>query len=390
MKIFPLLCLLLPAVQCYDQEVLSVSGRKHHLDDSASLKHANRLLRHHPLIDTHNDFPMLLAFDKKGKINNLDIYHLNNSHTDISRIEKGHLMGQFWSVYTECEATDDNQVLAAMESIDAVKRMVQLHPKTFQLVTSTKQFKKAFRNRRVASMMGMEGGQMIGNSMAALRTFYDLGIRYMTLTHNCHLPWVESCCDPNPPPFEKGLGLTEFGKKIVGEMNRLGMMVDISHVAHSTMNAVLDITKAPVLFSHSSSHALCEIERNVPDSVLSRLASSEVDGVVMVNFYNRFVTCGPDATLYDVADHIDHIGKVAGRDKVGIGADYNGIEITPTGLEDVSKYPDLFAELIERGWSDHELVGLAGRNLLRVWKGVERARDALEDELPSEDRLDDF
>ncbi|KAI8088901.1 renal dipeptidase family [Halteromyces radiatus] len=384
MKIWSLICLALPLSQCYEQHVLNTYDS----EDSTSLDHANKLLRHHPLIDTHNDFPMLLAFDKKGKINDLDIYHLNNSHTDISRIEKGHLMGQFWSVYTECEAKQDNQVLKAMESIDAIKRMVRLHPKTFQLVTSTKQFKKAYRHRRVASMMGMEGGQMIGNSMAALRTFYDLGVRYMTLTHNCHLPWVESCCDPNPPPFKKGTGLTEFGKKIIGEMNRLGMMVDISHVAHSTMNSVLDVTKAPVLFSHSSSYAFCQIERNVPDSVLERLAT--VDGVVMVNFYNRFVKCGPDATLLDVADHIDHIGKIAGRDKVGIGADFNGIDLTPTGLEDVSKYPDLFAALVERGWTDQELIGLAGKNLLRVWKGVERVRDELDYELPAEDLLEDF
>ncbi|ORX55131.1 hypothetical protein DM01DRAFT_1362757 [Hesseltinella vesiculosa] len=303
--------------------------------------------------------------------------NIKGSHTDLTKIKKGHLTGQFWSVFTECEAQDDNQVLMALESIDAVKRMVQLHPKTFQLAMDTKDFKKAYRHGRVASMMGMEGGQMIGNSLAALRNFYDLGIRYMTLTHNCHTPWAESCCDPADPPFEKGLGLTAFGEKVIAEMNRLGMMVDISHVSHATMNAVLNVTQAPVLFSHSSSHALCAIERNVPDTVLQRLKDENIDGVIMVNFYNRFVRCGAEATLQDVADHIEHIASVAGRDKVGLGADYNGIEITPVGLEDVSKYPDLFAEMVRRGWSDEDLIGLAGQNLLRVWKGVEVVRDQL-------------
>lgn len=175
-------------------------------------------------------------------------------------------------------------------------------------------------------------------------------------------------------------------------MNRLGMMVDISHVSHATMNAVLNVTRAPVLFSHSSSNTLCNIERNVPDSVLQRL--NETDGVVMVNFYNTFVQCDPDkeATLADVADHIEHIASVAGHHRVGLGADYNGIQSTPKGLEDVSHYPDLFAELIRRGWSDEQLIGLSGRNLLRVWRKVEEVRDYIEstNELPSESKIEDF
>lgn len=213
----------------------------------------------------------------------------------------------------------------------------------------------------------------------------------LQLTHNCHTDWAESCCDPNPPPFPKGEGLTSFGKKLVLEMNRLGMMVDISHVSHATMHAVLNTTRAPVLFSHSSSHALCPIERNVPDEVLRRL--EETDGVVQINFYNRFVNCDfPDepATLKDVADHIEHIASVAGKHRVGLGADYNGIEVAPDGLEDVSKYPELFAELIRRGWTHDELKGLAYKNLLRVWEKVEKVSKKLrKKELPKETRIDD-
>ncbi|KAF7724198.1 dipeptidase 1 (renal) [Apophysomyces ossiformis] len=353
----------------------------------AALDHANRLLAKHALIDTHNDFPMLLTENFEGKINHLNLTRLEDTHTDIERLHKGHLTGQFWSVYYDCDDMEANQVVKAMESIDVVKRMVGLYPDTFELVTTSQQFQTAFKRGRIGSMLGMEGGQMIGNSIAALRTFYDLGIRYMTLTHNCHTPWSESCCDSNPPPFKKGLGLTGFGKKIVLEMNRLGMMVDISHVAHATMHAVLDVTKAPVLFSHSSSHALCPIERNVPDEVLKRL--EETDGVVMVNFYNDFVQCDPsvEATISDVADHIEYIAQIAGHHRVGLGADYDGIDKTPRGLEGVDKYPQLFAELILRGWTDDELIALAGGNLLRVWRGVERVRDSLSKELPEESRL---
>ncbi|KAI8075561.1 hypothetical protein BDF21DRAFT_439421 [Thamnidium elegans] len=334
-----------------------------------ALEHAHKLLRHYPLIDTHNDLPMSLAFDFKGKINNMNLTKLDWGHTDITRIREGQLSGQFWSIYYDCEDTKSNQILKAMESIDVTKRMVNLYPETFQLATNTRQFQRAIRHGRVASMMGIEGGQMIDSSMVALRQFFELGVRYMTVR----------------------LGLTEFGKKIILEMNRLGMMVDISHVAHATMHAVLDVTRAPVLFSHSSSHALCPIERNVPDTVLKRL--DETDGVVMVNFYNSFVQCdvNKEATLADVADHVEYIASVAGRHRVGLGADYNGIERTPEGLEDVRKYPDLFAELVRRGWSDEELIGLAGKNLLRVWKKVERiSSDIAEKELPSEERLEEY
>jgi membrane dipeptidase len=182
--------------------------------------------------------------------------------------------------------------------------------------------------------------------------------------------------------------LTNFGRKIVKEMNRLGMFVDISHVAHATMHAVLDVTEAPVLFSHTSSHALCPIERNVPDSVLRRL--NETDGVVMVNFYSSFVECDSSkrATLSQVADHIEHIAAIAGRDKVGLGSDFNGIDVTPVGLEDVSKYPELIAELLRRGWSDEDAKGVAGGNLLRIWRGVEVVRDKLVDRFPDESYIE--
>ncbi|KAI8143759.1 membrane dipeptidase-domain-containing protein [Fennellomyces sp. T-0311] len=357
--------------------------------ENSYLQQANKLLKKHPLVDTHNDWPLYFAFLKGGKINDLDLTHLDEGHTDIERLEQGHVGGQFWSIYYVCEMKDENQLIWAMRAIDSTKRMIEKYPETFQYVTNTHDYKRAQRHSKLASMMGLEGGQYLYNSVATLRQLYELGIRYMTLTHNCHTDWAESCCDPNPPPFEKGLGLTTFGKQLVKEMNRIGMMVDISHVAHSTMHAVLNVTRAPVLFSHSSSNALCPIERNVPDTVLKRL--DETDGVVMVNFYNRFVQCdypNTPATLQDVADHIDHIASVAGRHRVGLGADYNGIEVTPDGLEDVSKYPDLFAELLHRGWTKKELKGLSSGNLLRVWKRVEEISEELEDELPFEEDVE--
>ncbi|KAI7897854.1 membrane dipeptidase-domain-containing protein [Cokeromyces recurvatus] len=343
-----------------------------------AIDHAHKLLGHNPVIDTHNDLPLHLAFVYNGKINHLNFTHFDWGHTDIERLRRGQVGGEFWSIYYECEDSKANQVLKAMENIDVIKRMINLYPDTFHLAVHPKEFQRAMRRGKIASAMGIEGGQMIANSMVALRQLYEAGARYMTLTHNS---------------FEKGLGLTEFGKEIVREMNRLGMMVDISHVAHSTMHAVLNVTRAPVLFSHSSSHALCPIERNVPDAVLKRL--HETDGVVMVNFYNAFVQCTDPtrkATLSDVADHIEHIAAVAGHDRVGLGADYNGIEETPVGLEDVSKYPDLFAELIRRGWSDDDLIGLAGKNFLRVWKKVELVKRKLAKlgELPSESRIEDY
>ncbi|CAO3695299.1 unnamed protein product [Umbelopsis ramanniana] len=267
--------------------------------------------------------------------------------------------------------------------------MVQRYPETFQLAGSVAEYEEAIKNGRIASMQGIEGGQTIDSSMSALRQFYDAGVRYMTLTHNCHTPWAESQSPATEYPFPKGTGLTDFGRKIVKEMNRIGMFVDISHVAHATMHAVLDTTSAPVLFSHTSANALCPIERNVPDTVLRRL--NETDGVVMVNFYSKFVECDESkrATLSDVADHIEHIASIAGRDKVGLGSDFNGIDLTPVGLEDVSKYPYLIAELLKRGWSDEDVKGVAGANLLRIWRGVELARDKLSDVLPDESELNE-
>ncbi|KAI8576746.1 hypothetical protein K450DRAFT_255381 [Umbelopsis ramanniana AG] len=365
------------------QEQIPVSPKP-----SSYLARANTLLEQQPVIDTHNDWPIFLKFYYKGKLNNIDLTHMTNeSHTDIERLRKGHVGGQFWSIFYPCEDKEANQVKEGLELIDLVKRMVQRYPDTFQLAGSVAEYEDAIKNGRIASMQGIEGGQIIDSSMSALRQFYDAGVRYMTLTHNCHTPWAESQSPATEYPFPKGTGLTDFGRKIVKEMNRIGMFVDISHVAHSTMHAVLDTTSAPVLFSHTSANAICPIERNVPDSVLRRL--NETDGVVMVNFYSRFVECDESkrATLSDVADHIEHIASIAGRDKVGLGSDYNGIDLTPVGLEDVSKYPYLIAELLKRGWSDEDVKGVAGANLLRIWRGVELVRDKLSDVLPDESEL---
>ncbi|RUS12744.1 hypothetical protein BC937DRAFT_87125, partial [Endogone sp. FLAS-F59071] len=305
------------------------------------------------------------------------------------------LTGQFWSVYFPCELhalpVDHNPVFRALETIDTIKRMSALHPDTFRFVRSTAEFEHAFNQGKISSMLGVEGGHHIADSMATLRQFAELGVRYLTLTHNCHTRWAESCCDPGPPPpFGSERGLSTFGEKVVGELNRLGVFVDISHVSHAAMRAVLRVTKAPVLFSHSSAYALCPIQRNVPDDVL--VALRRTDGVVMVNFYSRFIRCdGKRATVEDVANHVQHIASVAGKEHVGLGSDFDGIDVTPIGLEDVSKYPNLISEMLRRGWTDKEVVALAGGNLLRIWKGIEKVRDQLEEQgvLPEEARVDD-
>jgi membrane dipeptidase len=316
---------------------------------------------------------------------------------------------QFWSVFIPGEIRDSGYAKVQLEQIDIARRMVERYPEALSLATTASDVTAAFRNGRIGALLGMEGGHAIENSLGALRSYYRLGVRYMTLTHNVTLDWADAAMD-----VPRHNGLTPFGKEVVREMNRLGMIVDISHVTPKVMHDVLDVTEAPVMFSHSSAMALTDHPRNVPDDVLRRLGKN--GGVVMVTFIPAFVsqpvanwelrlselTRGkppaeaarigaefgrsnpkPVATLKDVADHIDHVRKTAGVDGVGIGSDFWGDPEMPKGLEDASRFPHLFAELIRRGWSDADLIKLAGGNILRVMRGTEVAAARIQRRRPA-------
>jgi membrane dipeptidase len=315
--------------------------------------------------------------------------------TDIDRLHAGHAGAQFWSVYIPGDLTGMTMARAQAEQIDIAKRIIAKYPDVFVETRTAADIRRAFAQKKIGSLIGMEGGHAIENSLALLRMDYDLGARYMTLTHNVTLDWADAALGAQTHG-----GLTKFGKEVVREMNRLGMLVDLSHVSPGTMSSALDVSEAPVIFSHSSARALVDHARNVPDSILRRLPAN--GGVVMVTFVPGFVSPEfhdyetrldafraankgdsaavrewaksnprPKATLAQVADHIEHVRKVAGVDHVGIGSDFDGIGVAPEGLEDVSKFPALFAELARRGWSDSDLRKLAGENVLRVLERAE-------------------
>lgn len=364
-----------------------------------ALIRARRILKASPLIDGHNDLPWVIREDKRAP-RDVDAYDLRkrtSGDTDLQRLRSGQVGAQFWSVFIPGDIKDSGYARVQLEQIDIARRMIQRYPEALTLATTSSGITAAFRTGRIASLLGMEGGHAIENSLGALRAYYRLGVRYMTLTHNVTLDWADAAMD-----VPRHNGLTPFGKEVVREMNRLGMIVDISHVTPKVMHDVLDIADAPVMFSHSSARALTDHPRNVPDDVLRRLAGN--GGVVMVTFIPAFVsqavanwelrlsqlTSGtppaeasritaefstanpkPVATLKDVADHVDHVRRTAGIDHVGIGSDFWGDPEMPTGLEDASRFPYLFAELIRRGWSDVDLVKLAGGNMLRVMHRTE-------------------
>ena len=306
-----------------------------------------------------------------------DLRHRTSGHTDIPRLRSGGVGAQFWSVYVPSAAVEEGAARVQLEEIDIARQMIAAYPDHLELALSPSDVERVFGAGKIASMLGMEGGHAIENSLGSLRAFYDLGARYMTLTHSETIDWADACTGE-----VRHNGLTRFGEEVVREMNRLGMLVDLSHVSPATMSDALDIVEAPVIFSHSSARALTNHVRNVPDSILRRMPSN--GGVVMVTFVPSFINeevrvyqgpreDTPRATLADVADHIEYIRDVAGIDHVGIGGDFDGISSTPVGLEDVSTYPALLAELSLRGWSEAELRKVAGENLLRVWREAEGA-----------------
>ncbi|GAB5582590.1 dipeptidase 1 isoform X1 [Prionailurus iriomotensis] len=337
---------------------------------------AERIMRGTPVIDGHNDLPwrLLTMFNNQLQSERANLTSLANTHTNIPKLRAGFVGGQFWSAYTPCDTQNKDAVKRTLEQIDVIQRMCQMYPETFVCVTNSAGIRQAFREGRVASLVGVEGGHSIDSSLGVLRTLYRLGMRYLTLTHSCNTPWADNWLVDTGEDKAESQGLSRFGQDlVVKEMNRLGVIIDLAHVSVATMKAALRLSTAPVIFSHSSAYSLCQHRRNVPDDVL-RLVN-QTGSLVMVNFYNDYVSCRPEATLSQVADHLDHIKKVAGAGAVGFGGDFDGVSRLPVGLEDVSKYPDLVAELLRRRWTETEVRGALANNLLRVFEAVEQVSD---------------
>jgi membrane dipeptidase len=385
-----------------------------------------------PLIDGHNDLPWEIRERFKGDLTALDL----NSNTvrlpfpagesplmtDIPRLHAGHVGAQFWSVWTPTEMKGFEAVQVTLEQMDLVKRMAARYPGDLEMAYTAADVRRIHQAHKVASLIGIEGGHQINNSLAVLRQMYDAGARYMTLTHTSNTQWADSATDA---PVHHGL--TPFGVEVVREMNRLGMLVDLSHVSPETMKAALAVSESPVIFSHSSARALVDHPRNVPDDILLAVAAN--DGVVMVNFAPSYVSSArnqwdadqaaeqtrfnsppyvglyigqpdrakaalavweqqhprPQTTLLQVADHIDHIKQVAGVDHVGLGSDFDGIEDAPVGLGGVDRYPALLEELMRRGWNDSDIAKLAGENVLRVMAASEKVALRLRAARPASD-----
>jgi membrane dipeptidase len=337
------------------------------------LARARALHRATPLIDGHNDFPM--ALQEHNAQRDLDALDIRQSqpkiHTDIPRLRQGGVGGQFWSVYVPATLKGADAVTATLKQVDIVYRMMRKYPDTFELARTAADVERIFKAGRIASLIGMEGGHSIDNSLATLRMFQAMGARYMTLTHSTNIAWADSGTD-----MPKLGGLSAFGEEVVREMNRLGMLVDLSHTSPGTMEDAIRVSEAPVIFSHSDARALNDHGRNVPDEVLRALPKN--GGLVMVTFVPEFLRADRKATVTDAADHLDHIRKVAGADHVGIGGDFDGITTVPAGLEDVSKYPALTAELLRRGWPETDIRKALGLNVLRVMRRAEEVAARLE------------
>ncbi|WP_416972595.1 dipeptidase [Streptomyces sp. 4F14] len=391
--------------------------------NAAARDQVRELLAEFPVVDGHNDLPWALREQVHYDLAARDIAVRQDAHlhTDLPRLREGGVGAQYWSVYVRSDLPD--AVPATLEQIDCVRQLIDRHPDALRAAFTAADMEAARAEGRIASLMGAEGGHSIANSLGTLRGLYALGVRYMTLTHNDNIAWADSATDvPNVG------GLTAFGREVVREMNRLGMLVDLSHVAATTMRDALDTSSAPVIFSHSSSRAVCDHPRNIPDDVLERLPAN--GGMAMVTFVPKFVLQAavdwtaaaddnmrahgfhhlattpeamavhrafeethprPVATVSTVADHLDHMREAAGVDHLGIGGDYDGTAFTPEGLRDVSGYPNLLTELLDRGWSRTDLAKLTWRNAVRVLGAAEDvARDTRELRGPSSARIEEL
>ncbi len=375
------------------------------------------------MIDGHNDLAWALREVGLPDPASADIAALVEfTHTDLPRLARGGVGGQFWSVYVPAELQGETAVMTTLEQIDLVRQLVARHPDALELAFTADDVQRIMAAGRIASLIGAEGGHSVASSISTLRAMYLLGVRYMTLTHNLNVPWADSATDRAAAG-----GLTAFGREVVREMQRLGMLVDLSHVAVTTMSDALDTAEAPVIFSHSSAFALCDHPRNVPDSILARLAGN--GGVCMITFVPAFVSqrCRdwevglaaemerqgldyrelasrklvkdswaaqhpkPGATLADVVAHAEHVREVAGIDHIGLGGDYDGVDGLPAGLEDVSCYPALISELLDRGWSQEDCGKLTCGNLLRVMRDAEAAARLIQaSRPPSAARIEDL
>ena len=384
--------------------------------DKALMERAQALHSQVPLIDGHNDYPWALRENAGRDLAKLDISKPQPSiMTDIGRLRAGGVGGQFWSVYVPADLQGQSAVTATLDQIDIVHRMMRKYPDTFELALTADDVERIFKKGKIASLIGMEGGHSIDNSLAALRMLHRLGARYMTLTHSRNVPWADSATDT--PALG---GLSPFGEEVVREMNWLGMLVDLSHVSPETMDDAIRVTQSPVIFSHSSARAVNDVPRNVPDDVMKLLPKN--GGVVMVTFVPQFLSPkvtawsklqtdeenrlkqqfandpaavkskladwvkanpAPRATIADTADHIDHIKKIAGIDHIGLGGDFDGITSVVEGLEDVSKYPALTAELLRRGYRDEEIKKILGLNVLRVMRAVEKVSATQQKQRPA-------
>lgn len=383
------------------------------------LARAYGVLARVPLVDGHNDLPWTIRERAASDVAAYDLTQRTSGHTDLPRLREGRVGAQFWSVYVPGDLPAGDRVRIQLEQIDLARRMIERYPQDLEWVGTADDLERTFRAGKIASLLGAEGGHTLANSLATLRMYHALGVRYVTLTHNVHTDWADCAALP-----ARHGGLTAFGEEVVREMNRLGVLVDLSHVSPATMDDALRVSEAPVIFSHSSARALTDVARNVPDEVLRRLPAQ--GGLVMVTFLPAYVSdevasaraarkealadagrlSDPDArrqrvaeieaqqppraTLAQVADHVEHVRRVAGVDHVGLGSDFDGMSGVPLGLEDVSRYPHLLAELARRGWTDEELEKLAGRNLLRVMRAAEGVARRLQGERPpSLARLED-